>query len=94
MTGYFTPGSVPTSDFIVQTQGQAGPSTPVLSRPIPDQQNRGQREAVQTGTKAESSADALEGRNAAGGKLGKRRAVVPSTENVLFSEEPQLCGCG
>ena len=27
------------------------------------------------------------------GKLGKKRAVIPSTENVLFSEEPQLCGC-
>ena len=35
-----------------------------------------------------------EGRNAAGGKLGKKRAVIPSTENVLFSKELQLCGCG
>ena len=34
------------------------------------------------------------GRNAAGGKLGKKRAVIPSTENILFSEEQQLCGCG
>ena len=24
----------------------------------------------------------------------EKRAVIPSTENVLFSEEPQLCGCG
>ena len=39
-------------------------------------------------------ADALEGGNAAGGKLGKKRAVIPSTENMPFSEEMELCGCG
>lgn len=55
MTGYFTPGSVPASGFIVQTQGRAGPATPQLSGPIPDQQHRGRGEALQTGAKGESS---------------------------------------
>ena len=44
--------------------------------------------------KIRAHANVLEGRNAAGRKLGKKRSVIPSTQNVLSSKEPQLCGCG
>ena len=32
--------------------------------------------------------DLLEGRNAAGGQLGKKSAVIPATHNMLLSEDP------
>ena len=37
-------------------------------------------------------ADALEGRKAAGRKIGRKRAVIPYTENIL-SPRNQLCVC-